>query len=65
MAAVLVSQNGNRLARVMITIVKEKDDVSANLFLETPGRQNLSDQEPLGKKPARLLAETNNGLMHG
>ena len=64
MTAVLVSQNGNRFARVMITIVKEKDDFSANFFLETPGRQNLSGQKPLGKKSARLLAETNNRVIH-
>src|SRR5438093_3500876 len=48
----------------MITIVKEKDNFSANFFLETPGRQNLSDQVPLGKKSARLLAETNNRVIH-
>src|SRR4029077_6362723 len=48
----------------MITIVKEKDDFSANLFLETPGSQNLSEQKPLGKKSARLLAETNNRAIH-
>src|SRR4029077_10453494 len=48
----------------MIAIVKEKDDFSANLFLETPGRQNFSEQKPLGKKSARLLAETNNRVIH-
>src|SRR4029077_4137947 len=48
----------------MITIVKEKDDFSANLFLERPGSQNLSEQKPLGKKSARLLAETNNRVIH-
>jgi len=64
LAALLVLHNGNRLSRVMITIVKEKDDFSANFFLETPGRQNLSDQKTLGKKSARLLAETNNRVIH-
>jgi len=39
----LVSHNSNRLARVVITIVKEKDNFSANFLLETPGRQNFSD----------------------
>src|SRR5712664_1373911 len=48
----------------MITIVKEKDDFSANLFLETTGSQNLSEQKPLGKKSTRLLAETNNRAIH-
>src|SRR6184192_434316 len=48
----------------MITIVKEKDDFSANLFLETPGCENLSYQKPLGKESTRLLAETNNRVIH-
>src|SRR5207248_198124 len=48
----------------MIAVVKEKDDVTANLFLETSGRRNLSEQKSLGKKSARLLAETNNRLAH-
>jgi hypothetical protein len=61
---VLVSHNRNRLARVMIAVVKEKDDFSTDLFLESPGSQNLSEQKPLGKKSARLLAETNNRMIH-
>src|SRR5436190_3640273 len=48
----------------MITVVKKKDDFSANLFLQAARRQNLSEQESLWKKSARLLAETNNRLMH-
>src|SRR5437773_5290373 len=48
----------------MITVMKEKDDFSANLFLKTPGRDNLSEQKPLGKKSARLLAETNDRVIH-
>ena len=48
----------------MITVVKEKDDLTANLLLETSGRQNLSEQKSLGKKSARLLAETNNRVIH-
>jgi hypothetical protein len=59
-----VSQNGDRLARVMITVVKEKDDFTANLLLETPGRQNFSEQKSLWKKSAWLLAETNNRMVH-
>ncbi len=55
LVAVLVSQNGNRLARVMITIVKEEDDVSADFVLETSSRQNFSEQKSLRKKSARLL----------
>jgi hypothetical protein len=62
--AVLVSQNGNRLARVVIAIVKEKDDFSPDFLLKTPSRRDLSEQKSLRKKSARLLAETNNRVIH-
>jgi hypothetical protein len=64
LVAVLVSQNGNGLARVVITVVKEKDDFSPDFLLETPGRRNLSEQKSFRKKSARLLAETNNRVIH-
>src|SRR5207245_6821379 len=62
--AVFISHDCNRLARVMIAVVEKKDDFSADLFLETPGCQNLSDQITLRKKSARLLAKTNNRVLH-
>ena len=62
--ALLVSQNRRRLARIMITIMKEKDNFSANFLLKTPGRRHLSEQKTLGKKSARLLAETDNWVIH-
>ena len=49
----------------MVTVMKEEYNFSANLLLKSPGRQNLSEQESLGKKTARLLAETNNRVIHG
>src|SRR5947207_12133940 len=48
----------------MIAVVKEQDDLTTNLFLETPGSQNFSEQKSLGKESARLLAKTNNRLVH-
>src|SRR4029453_2203602 len=48
----------------MIAVVKEKDNFTADLFLETPCRQNFSEQKSLGKKSARLLAEANNRVIH-
>jgi len=63
--ALLVAQNGTCLARVMIAVVKEKDDFSADLLLQAASRHNFSAQESLGKKSARLLAETNNRVIHG
>ena len=59
-----VSQNSDRFARIMIAVVKEKDDFAANLLLETSSRHDFSDQKSLGKKSARLLAETNNRVIH-
>jgi len=65
LGAVSVAQKGDRLPRIMITIVKEKDDISADFVLEPSSRQNFSEQESLWKKSARLLAETDNRLIHG
>ena len=48
----------------MIAVVKEKDDFTANLLLEAPGCHNFGEQKSLGKKSARLLAETNNRMVH-
>ena len=63
--AVVISQNGTCLTRVVIAVVKEKNDFSADLLLQAPSRRNFSEQESLGKKSARLLAETNNRMIHG
>jgi hypothetical protein len=63
--AVLVAQNGTRLARVMIAVVTEEDDFSTDLLLQSASCRNFSEQESLGKKSARLLAETNNRMVHG
>jgi hypothetical protein len=41
--AVLVSQNGICLARVMIAVVTEKDDFSADLLLQSASRHNFSE----------------------
>jgi len=63
--ATVVSQNGSCLARVMIAVVTEEDDFSADLLLQPASSHNFSEQESLGKKSARLLAETDNRLIHG
>ena len=63
--ALEISQNGTCFAWVMIAVVTEKDDFSADLLLQTARRHNFSEQESLGKKSARLLAETNNRVIHG
>ena len=63
--AVVISQNGTCLTRVVIAVVKEKNDFSADLLLQAASRRNFSEQESLGKKSARLLSETNNRVIHG
>ena len=41
--AVVVLQNGSCLARVMIAVVTEKDDLAADLFLQPASRHNFSE----------------------
>jgi hypothetical protein len=41
--AVVVSQNGSCLARVMIAVVTEKDDFAADLLLQAASRHNFSE----------------------
>src|SRR4030095_694192 len=45
--AVVVSQNGGCLARVMIAVVKKKDVSPADLLLQAASRHNFSEQESL------------------
>src|SRR4029450_356796 len=61
---VVLSKNGTCLARIMIAVVTKKDDFSADLLLQPASRRNFSEQESFGKKSARLLAETNNRVIH-
>src|SRR5437588_12091984 len=49
----------------MIAVVKEKDDFSANFLLEMSSGQNFGSQISFRKKSARLLAETDDRLIHG
>jgi hypothetical protein len=41
--AVVVLQNGSCLPRVMIAVVTEKDDFSADLLLQPASRHNFSE----------------------
>ena len=63
--AAAVAQNGSCLTWVMIAVVKEKNDFSADLLLQSASRHDFSEQESLGKKSAGLLAETNYRVIHG
>ena len=63
--AVAIAQNSTRLARVMIAVMTKKDHFPADLLLQAASRHNFSVQESLWKKSTRLLAETDNRVIHG
>ena len=48
-------------ARIVIAVVKEKDDFAADLLLKTAGGLEFGEKKSLGKNPAGLLAETDDG----
>ena len=56
-----MAQDGLRLARVVVAVVAEINDFAADFRLQPPGRLDFGNQEPPREKPARLLAETNDG----
>src|SRR6202043_3190543 len=64
LAAVSIVQNSRRLARVVVAIVIEKGDRSADLTLEPTGSPDLGQKKSFGEYPAGLLAETDNRVGH-
>src|ERR1019366_738597 len=56
-----MAQNGSRFAWIVIAVVIEKNNLSANFTPQPPGRQDFCKQKSLREKPARLLAETDDG----
>ena len=65
LAGVTVAQNGRRLPRIVIAVVKKEDDLTADLALETAGGDDLRPEKTFRKKAARLLPETNDRRAHG
>ena len=57
LAGLAVAQDGLGLARIVVAVVAEEDDLAADLGLEPPGRLDLGDEEAPREKPAGLLAE--------
>jgi hypothetical protein len=45
----------------VVTVVIEEHDFAAEFGLESPGGMDFCHQESLWEKPARLLAEANDG----
>jgi hypothetical protein len=63
-ARAAVGQNRDRLPRVMVTIVIKKNNLSADLALQSAGGFDFREKKSLRKNPARLLAETDDGRSH-
>jgi hypothetical protein len=55
-----------RLARIVIAVVIEKNDLPADFRLQAPGGKDFGGEKSLRKDPAGLLAETDDRrLAHG
>ena len=52
-----------RLARVVVAVVAEEDDLAADLRLQPPRGLDLGDEEAPREEAARLLAEADDGLV--
>ena len=63
-AGMAVAQYGDRLSRIMIAVVKEKDDLATDFTLEFSRGRNLGVEKPLGEKTTRLLSETDDRRAH-
>jgi hypothetical protein len=49
----------------MIAVMKEEDDLAANLLLQPARGRDLGVEKSFRKKAARLLPETDDWLAHG
>jgi hypothetical protein len=58
-------QNCNRLAAIVIAVMKEEHDLAANFSLQPARGRDLGVEKSLRKKAARLLPETDDRLAHG
>ena len=61
LAGLAVAQGRLRLARIVVAVVAEIDDLAAELRLQPPRGDELRVKKPPWEKPARLLAETDDG----
>ena len=56
-----MAQDRFGFARIVIAVVAEENDLAADFRLQPPGRLDFGDEKAFREKPARLLAETNDG----
>jgi hypothetical protein len=59
LAGLAMAEERLGFARIMITVVVEENNFTADLRLQPAGRLDFGDEEAFREKPARLLAETN------
>jgi hypothetical protein len=58
LAIFAMAENGLEFARIMVAVVEKEDDLTADLVAQLSGGAHFGIEKTLGKKPARLLAET-------
>jgi hypothetical protein len=54
-----MTQDGPRFARIVVAVVIEENNHTADFTSQSPRRLDFCEQKPLREKPARLLAEAN------
>jgi hypothetical protein len=59
-----MAQESSRFARIVIAVVEEENNLTADFALQPPPGPDFCQQETFRKKTARLLAETNDGSGH-
>src|ERR1039458_7292152 len=59
-----VAQKGFCFPRIVIAVMQEENDFSADFLLQPARGLNFCDEKTLREKPAGLLAETNDGGAH-
>jgi hypothetical protein len=60
-----MAKDGFCFARIVVAVVTEENDFTADFALQAAGCLDFCEQEPFREKSAGLLAETNYWGTHG
>ena len=60
----MVAQNGRGLPWIVVAVVKEENDLTADLALEPASGHDFGPEKTFWEKPAGLLAEADDRLAH-
>jgi hypothetical protein len=63
-AGVSLAQRGDGLARIVIAVVQEKDNLAADFLLQPARARDFGVKKSFGEKSARLLAEADDRRAH-